>query len=257
MESKSNCFVAYFDVTKAFDTVWTDGLFKQIFDLGIKGRTWRLLYRCYVNFKCCVKIQGISSMWYELKRGIHQGGFMSLMKYTIFVNSLLVKLKDSDLCCKIYNTPSTPLGYADDIATCCSSKHRTDMAMGIVHDKGCTWRYDLNAKKSGVLVFGETLREHERNSDERIFKLGPDRVKERRNYDHVGIRKTIFDDDNSGIEERISKGRRTFNALTGIGIRKGGLTMATCNVVFWTIVVPIALDGSELWVMDDVKLKLI
>ena len=257
MESRSKCFVAYFDVAKAFDTVWIDGLFKQIFDLGIKGRTWRLLYRCYVDFKCCVKIQGKFSEWYELKRGIHQGGFMSLMKYTIFVNSLLVKLKDSDLCCKIYDTPSTPLGYANDIATCCSSKNRTDRAMSIVHDHGCTWRYDLNAKKSGILVFGETMREHVRNSEERIFKLGPDRVKERQNYDHVGIRNTIFDDDNSGIEERISKGRRTFNALTGIGIRKGGLTMATCNVVFWTIVVPIALYGSELWVVDDVKSKLI
>ena len=44
-------------------------------------------------------------------------------------------------------------------------------------------------KKSGVLVYGESRREHETNSLERQFKLGPKQVKERLVYDHVGIRK--------------------------------------------------------------------
>ena len=48
-----------------------------------------------------------------------------------------------------------------------------------------------------------------------------------------------------------------FNSLTGIGIRRGGVTMATCNVVFWSVVVPTALYGCELWVLGDASLKLI
>ena len=57
--------------------------------------------------------------------------------------------------------------------------------MDIVHSHGCTWRYELNAKKSGVLVYGESIAEHERNSLERVFKLGPDKVKERNFYEIV------------------------------------------------------------------------
>ena len=179
------------------------------------------------------------------------------MKYAIFINSLLVDLKKSGLCCKLYRTPSTPLSYADDIATCCLSKRKLDNAMDLVHSHGCTWRYELNAKKSGVLVYGESPKDHERNCKDRVFKLGSNKVKERINYDHVGIRNTIFESDTSGIVERISKGRRAFNSVAGIGIRKGGITMATCNVIFWTIVVPTTIYGCEMWIMDDPMLVLI
>ena len=149
------------------------------------------------------------------------------------------------------------MGYADDIATCCLSKQKTDKAMSIVYRHGCVWRYELNAKKSGILVYGESVKDHNLNSINRIFKLGHDRVKERSNYDHVGIRNTIFDSDISGISERISKGRRSFNALSGIGIRKGGVTIATCDILFWTIVVPTTIYGCELWILDDAVLTLL
>ena len=257
MESAEHCFVAFYDVAKAFDTVWIDGLFMQMYELGISGKTWRLLYRCYLDFKCCVKLNNTFSDWYEPLCGIHQGGFMSLMKYTVFINSLLISLKDANISCMIYRTPSTPLGYADDVATCCVSKPKLDKAMDILYNHGCVWRYELNAKKSGVLVYGESPKEHERNSCERLFKLGPNKVKERTFYEHVGVRNCIYPSDVSGIEERIVKGRRAFNSISGIGIRKGGITMATCNIIFWSVVVPTTLYGCELWIMNDTSLDMI
>ena len=37
-EVDKQCFVAYFDVARAFDSVWINGLFRQLYDLGITGR---------------------------------------------------------------------------------------------------------------------------------------------------------------------------------------------------------------------------
>ena len=247
MEDNEQCFVAFFDVAKAFDTVWIDGLFKQIYDLGITGKTWRLLYRSYIDFSCRVRVCNSLSRPYNLHCAIHQGGYLSLLKYTVFINSLLIKLRDSGLCAKIYTTPSAPLGYADDLAACCLSKRKTDAVMAAVYDHGCTWRYDFNARKSGVLVYGENLRTHQRNSAMRNFKLGPDKVREMVEYDHVGIKTSIFSDNCSGIDERIGKARRALNAISGLGIRKNGLNISTCNIIFWTIVIPIATFGCELW----------
>ena len=80
--------------------------------------------------------------------------------------------------------------------------------------------------------------------------LGPARVKETAEYDHVGVKASIYSDSTSGIEERIGKARRALNAISGLGIRKNGITIATCNIIFWTIIIPIAIFGCELWLLD-------
>ena len=75
------------------------------------------------------------------------------------------------LCCSLGRTPSIPLGYADDIATCCQSKYMMENAMDVVYIHGCTCRYDMNA--TNVLVFSGNTREHTSDVFDRSFKLVP------------------------------------------------------------------------------------
>ena len=53
-----------------------------------------------------------------------------------------------------------------------------------------------------------------------FLKLGPDQIPERQDYDHVGIKACIDNDNETRVMERISKGRRSLNAASGLGIRK-------------------------------------
>ena len=101
--------------------------------------------------------------------------------------------------------------------------------MDILYALGRTWRYDFNAKKSGVLVLGESKLENSRNRLDRSFKLGTESVPEKVEYEHVGVKLSILDDDSTGVEERLSKARRALNPVSGIGIRKNGLNIASCS----------------------------
>ena len=67
LESRQKCFVAFLDVAKACDTVWVDGLFYQLYQLGIRGKMWRILYRFYIGFRCCVRVHGLHSEYYDLR----------------------------------------------------------------------------------------------------------------------------------------------------------------------------------------------
>ena len=243
-------FVTYFDVSKAFDSVWIDGLFYQLRTLGIVGVTWRLLYKMYVNFRCRVRLGDKLSDWYIMRCGIHQGGYLSLVKYVSFINTLVNELKESKLCIAIDDIPSSPVSYADDLATASTAKCNVDGIMRIAHTHSCRWRYRFNARKSAVLVYGENKRDAAKNAVLRQYSIGGDRVYERSTYDHVGIKSCTGDSFLERTNEKIKKGRRAFFSTLSLGIKKRGLTMNTCNLLFWSVIVPITLFGSELWVLQ-------
>ena len=245
--------VTYLDVSKAFDGVWIDGLFFQLRQTGIVGKAWRLLYSTYQDFRCKVRISGVYSDWYTMECGIHQVGFLSLLKYVAFIDPLLRDLVKSELGCRVAGVPSNPVGYADDMAS--TSKAGTDRTLGIVSRHAKKWRYTYNAKKSAVLVFGETRREHERGVKFRNFALDGEKVPERIEYDHLGIKNCLFQNSMPRTEDRISSGRRAFNAVTSIGIHKKGINMKACSIIFWSIIVPIVTYGSELWVLSSSEIE--
>ena len=257
LKANQKVFVTYLDVSKAFDGVWVEGLFFRLRELGVLGKTWRLLYQTYVDFKCRVRIQNQMSEWYSINCGIHQGGYLSLILYTAFINSLIFELESSRLCCVIHGINVSPLGYADDIATASTTKFNTDQTLRIVYRHSCKWRYSFNPKKSAILVYGEGEREYRRNTQYRYYRLGEDRIKEEVDYDHLGLKNNCLGQNTNRIKEKLSKGRKALNAASGLGLKSGGLTIRACGKLFWAMVVPIITFASELWVLSDEDIRLI
>ena len=248
LDAGKKVFVAYFDVAKAFDSVWIDGLFYQLHQMGIRGKIWRLLYQTYQNFWCKARVGGTYSDWYMMKCGIHQGGFLSLLKYTAFIDPLIREIENSNLGCSVVGIPTSPVGYADDMATCSTSKQRLDRALQMVSKYSDKWRYSYNAKKSAIMVYGESRAEFKKGRKFRQFAICREKVKETESYDHVGIKNCLFHDYKPRTQERISKGRRAFYAITSVGIKRKGISMKVCTTLFWSVIAPIVTYGCEIWV---------
>ena len=132
-------------------------------------------------------INGTYSEWYQMQCGIHHGRYLSLLKYTTFIDPLLRQIERSGLGCCISDIPSSPLGYADDMATACLSKSRIDQVLNMVYSHSTKWRYNYNTAKSAVMIYGETRNENAKRKKHRVFKLGPQKVPEKCSYDHVGL----------------------------------------------------------------------
>ena len=58
-------------------------------------------------------------------------------------------------------------------------------------------------------------------------------------------------------EERISKGRRAFNAITSVGIKRKGISMKVGSTLFWSIIAPIVSYGCEVWVLRSDEIELL
>ena len=107
----------------------------------------------------------------------------------------------------------------------------------------------LQPDKSAIMVYGERKTEAVKNSKFRNF-LGGIKVQGRSEYDHVGKKNCLFGNTALRTEDRISRGHRAFNAVTSIGIKNRGVNMSVCNILFWSIIMPIVTYGSEVWVLQ-------
>ena len=191
-----------------------------------------------------------------MRCGIHQGGFLSPLKYVAFIDPLLREIENSRFCCCTVDIPVCPVGYADDLSVCGLPKHNLDCTLDLAYKYYCKCRFYYNARKSAIMVYGEKKQEAVKNAKFRNYHLGQDEVKVTNKYEHIGVINCLFGNYTARTEDRISRGRRTFNAVTSIGIKSKGVCMSICTTVFWAIIMPIVTYGSELWVLhpDEVKL---
>lgn len=124
-----------------------------------------------------------------------------------------------------------------------------------MHQYGLKWRFEHNAKKSGVLVLNEAKNERQINKDTRKFKLGDKDIPELTCYTHVGVEIHVDGNMQDSVHEHVSKARRALNAMTGLGIREGGINPLTASKMYKCVCLPLMLYGSEVQVIRQKELN--
>ncbi len=144
-ERKNDVYVVMLDVAKAFDGVWTEGLFYKLFNIGLEGRLWRLLRDSYDNFTCQVLVNGVKSKELCVHRGVHQGAPLSMRLYQLFNNDLLYALGQYEGAVGIFELQTGSPTFADDIALLALYKASMNCLLQTAYEHSRTWRYKFNA----------------------------------------------------------------------------------------------------------------
>ncbi len=84
-----------FDVKKAFDTMWHDGLLYKLHQMGIRGRMLRIIKSYLTSRPYKVSIEGNLSSKCFTSSGVPQGGVLSPLLFIIFNNDSLDGIPDS------------------------------------------------------------------------------------------------------------------------------------------------------------------
>ena len=50
-------YVVFLDVRKAYDTVWRDGLWVKLWDMGVKGRMWHVIRNMYEASRSAILLE--------------------------------------------------------------------------------------------------------------------------------------------------------------------------------------------------------
>ena len=61
----------------AYDTVWRDGLWVMLWDMGVKGRMWRVIKNMYEASISAILLEGEKSTTFRIEQGVAQGCSLS------------------------------------------------------------------------------------------------------------------------------------------------------------------------------------
>ena len=157
LTNKSNVNVLMLDASKAFDRVHYVHLFKKLISRKMCPIIIRLLLNMYTQQKLQVKWNGIISDKFNVSNGVRQGGIMSPLLFKIYIDDLLLDLKNSGVGCTVGNYYCGAFGYADDIILLCPTFTGLEHMIKICEIYADKHFIRFNGKKSKLLIFGEKM----------------------------------------------------------------------------------------------------
>jgi len=83
VERNSKVFSCFLDIQQAFDTIWWDGLFYKMYNIGIRDKLWLLFDNWFQGSSCSVLFNGKLSDDFTISRSIKQGGVFSMYAFCI------------------------------------------------------------------------------------------------------------------------------------------------------------------------------
>ena len=150
-------YLAFLDMSKAFDRVWSDGVFYLLWKYGIIGKIWRLFKEMYKNVSNKVLFGILESEWYDQVYGLKKGCVASPTLFNVLMHELTTNLADSGIGVEVANTDIHNLLFADDNFLIADNATDLENILNITDSFAKRWTLNLNEHKSKITVIGKRM----------------------------------------------------------------------------------------------------
>ena len=148
--SVHGCFL---DATKAFDLVDHSLLFKKLIDRGLPLAVVRFLSCWYSSQKMRVCWDNLLSNSFSVSNGVRQGGVLSPILFSVYLDDLLCQLADSGAGCYWGHLFAGAVCYADDIVLLAPCPSALRIMLEICSSYAANHGLKFNAEKTQLICF--------------------------------------------------------------------------------------------------------
>ena len=113
----------------------------------------KLLYYMYTNQQCSVRWGYEYSDYFNVSSGVKQGGVISPVLFSCYIDKLFSQLENSGLGCHVGVLHAGAFGYADNIALVAPSLQSLRKMIGICEQYAKTHSVTFNPNKSKLLCY--------------------------------------------------------------------------------------------------------
>ena len=179
--SKLKTYIAFLDLSKAFDRIWRDNLFYLLWKNGVQGKVWRLLKELYSTVSNKVVLGDLESEWLNQDNDAKQGCMFSPSHFSVMMKDLTDMLSVHNIGVPIASQIISELLYADDVALMAESESDLQTMLNIVSSFATKWNLEFNSNKSKVLVVGTCIDKSNK------WVLGDTYTEETNEYKYLGV----------------------------------------------------------------------
>lgn len=145
---------ALLDMSRAFDFVRHDRLIQELAKRGLHENMQRFLYSWYKSQKLKVRFGNIFSRDLPVSNGVRQGGVVSPLLFTIYMDILLGMLRNEGAGCHVDSIFVGALCYADDLTLIAPSISALRRMLAVCEVFADRFGMKFNASKSQLIQFG-------------------------------------------------------------------------------------------------------
>ncbi len=153
----SKVFACFVDASKAFDRLRHDKLFVLLRERGLHPLILRLIIDMYTRQKSRTTWNNVYSEYFDSVNGVRQGGVVSPIMFTIYMDELIIRLEKSGYGCFIGHEFYGCLGYADDFVILCPSVKGLQKMVDLCAEFGVEYSVSYNAIKTICMCFEAKL----------------------------------------------------------------------------------------------------
>ena len=152
----SKVYACLIDASKAFDTVDHGILFQKLLDRNMPKPLVRLLLQWYKSQQLSVRWLGQSSSRFQVTNGVRQGGVLSPILFTIYLDSLLESLRAGGRGCYWRSHFAGALCYADDLTVLAPSPDALRKMLAQCEAYAQSHGIRFNVSKTQLICFRRT-----------------------------------------------------------------------------------------------------
>ena len=134
--------------------VWYDDLWCKLWDMGVKGRMWRVIKKIYESSKSV--LEGEKSDTFKVEQGVAQGCSLSPVLFSVFINDLLIVVEHTGFGIQLSSGKIVGgMLFADDFVGISDSKESLQKLIDVIYSYCGKWRLQANMSKRAVMVFSK------------------------------------------------------------------------------------------------------
>ena len=242
------CFV---DFKSAFDSVWRDGLFYKLLQMGIGGNFLTVLQSMYSQVKYCVKIDGMVSKEFSSSVGVKQGCVLSPLLFNLYIADMPRIFDETCDPINVHALSTNCLLFADDLVLLSESAAGLQNCLHKLKNYCQSWGLNINMSKTKVVIFNKGGMKITRYK----FYLDQNDIEIVQSYCYLGIVFSSCGTFSRAVKALYDKASKALFAMKKIDTCDNALLTLK---LFDTLVLPIMTYSIEVWgpyFFDECKLE--